>query len=118
MRIVFIESYRNICHFLLGIVEKIRIENFHSTFFTLTLARGRGSHPFSSNSNHHFHPIFLRGEKFIIPNLGDNHNQKNYSIPLTISSELLRFRSRECPNLDHEYPPVSVRFFLRFGPSL
>lgn len=79
MRIVFIESYRNICHFLLGIVEKIRIENFHSTFFTLTLARGRGSHPFSQLEPPFPSHIFTE-KNLLLP-----------TVAITITRKIIRF---------------------------
>lgn len=55
--IVFIESRRNFCHVIFGDRQE-DIENFRSTFFTLTFT------PLSFN--HHFHRIFLHRKKFII----------------------------------------------------
>lgn len=120
-RIVFIESYRKI-FLTLGIVKRIRIENFpFNIFHTYSRIRGRGSRPFFRTTISI--PYFYMGKNLLFPNRGDNHIRKNYySIPLTISSELyLRFRSQRVfdPNLDHTsilplYPCVCSS---DFGPS-
>lgn len=107
---VFIESYRKI-FLTLGIVKRIRIENFpFNIFHTYSRIRGRGSRPFFRTTISI--PYFYMGKNLLFPNRGDNHIRKNYySIPLTISSELyLRFRSQRVdPNLDHTSIPPCIR---------